>query len=104
MPIYEYEHSDQFCSLGKAFDVTQSVHDATLTSCPQCGRPVRKLISLSNINTPKTNTELRDQGFTKLVRRDKGIYENVTPRDGESKVMYHDKPETCPNLKGTIKD
>jgi putative FmdB family regulatory protein len=104
MPVYEYEHTDQFCSLGKAFDVTQSVHDAPLTSCPQCGRPVRKLISLSNISTPKTNTELRDQGFTKLVRRDKGIYENVTPRDGESKVMVHDKPETYPNLKRTIKD
>ena len=104
MPIYEYEHSDQFCSLGKAFDVAQSVHDATLTSCPQCGWPVRKLISLSNINTPKTNTELRDQGFTKLARRDEGVYENVTPRDGESKVMYHDKPETYPNLKRTIKD
>ncbi len=104
MPIYEYEHSDQFCSLGKAFDATQSIHDATLTTCPQCGRPVRKLISLSKINTPKTNTERRDQGFTKLVRRDKGIYENVTPRDGESKVMYHNKPTTYPNLKRTIKD
>ena len=78
MPVYEYEHSDQFCSLGKSFDVTQSVHDAILTSCPQCGKPVRKLISLSHINTPKTNSELRDQGFTKLVRRDDGVYENMT--------------------------
>ncbi len=104
MPVYEYEHSERFCSLGKAFEVTQSVHEVTLTSCLQCGRPVRKLISLSNINTPKTNSELRDQGFTKLVKRDDGVYENVTPRDGESKVMYRDKPETYPNLKKTIKD
>ena len=104
MPVYEYEHSDLFCSRGKNFEVTQSVHEETLTSCPRCDRPVRKLISLSNINTPKTNSELRDQGFTKLVRRDDGVYENVTPRNGESKVMYRDRPETYPNLKKTIKD
>ena len=45
------------------------------------------------------NSELCDLGFTKLVRRDDGVYENVTARDGESKVMLRDKPETYPNLK-----
>jgi hypothetical protein len=43
-------------------------------------------------------------GFTKLVRRDDGVYENVTARDGDSRYMLRDKPETMPNLKKTIRD
>lgn len=71
---------------------------------PQLRGPVRKLISRSNISTPKTNSELRELGFTKLVRRDDGVYENVTARDGESKVMLREKPDTLPNLERTIRD
>ncbi|MBW2610308.1 MAG: zinc ribbon domain-containing protein [Deltaproteobacteria bacterium] len=104
MPIYEYEHLKNYCALGKIFDHSQSIKEAPLTCCPKCGEPIRKLISLTNINTPKTNSELRDLGFTKLVRRDKGVYENVTARDGDSKMVHHDKPETMPNLKKTIRD
>ena len=104
MPIYEYEHTEDSCSLGKLFELRQSVQDDPLTSCPECGRPVRKLISLPYINTPKTDTELRDMGFTKLVRRDDGVYENVTAREGDNKMVYRDKPETLPDLKKTISD
>jgi len=43
-------------------------------------------------------------GFTKLVRRDESVYENITARDGESKVMHRDRPETYPKLKRTIRD
>jgi hypothetical protein len=75
-----------------------------LQKCPDCGRPVRKLISLVGISTPKTNSELRDMGFTKLVRRDDGVYENVTARDKESKYMLRGNPETLPDLSRTIKD
>ena len=66
--------------------------------------PVRKLISRFSISTPKSNRELRDLGFTKLVKRDDGVYENVTARDGESRVMERGKPETIPDLSKTIKD
>ena len=104
MPIYEYEHLEEPCSDGKIFDVTQSIHDKTLTQCPGCHGPVRKLISRVSISAPKTNGELRDLGFTKLVKRDDGVYENVTARDGESKVMVRGKPETVPNLSKTIRD
>lgn len=104
MPIYEYEHLEGACSRGEIFEFSQSVKDKQLVKCPHCGKPVRKLISRMNINTPKGNSELKDMGFTKLVRRDDGVYENVTARDGESKVMLRDKPETYPNLKKTIRD
>jgi len=104
MPIYEYEHISDPCSLGGVFEVRQSIQDAPLNLCPNCNNPVRKLISRVSISTPKTNSELRDSGFTKLVRRDDGVYENVTARDGESRIMQGDKPETYPNLKKTISD
>ena len=104
MPIYEYQHLTKGCQRGKTFEVSQSIYDSPLTACPDCGEPVRKIISRININTPRTNSELKDMGFTKLVRRDDGVYENVTARDGESKVMHGDRPETYPNLKKTIRD
>jgi putative FmdB family regulatory protein len=104
MPIYEYQHLKGSCPRGEVIEVEQSIHDEPLTTCPFCGQPVRKLISRISINTPKSNSELRDMGFTKLVRRDDGVYENVTAREGESKVMHRDRPETYPNLKKTIRD
>jgi len=104
MPVYEYEHLKKPCSLGRVFDIKQSIHDKSLTECPNCGGPVHKLISRINISTPKTNSELRDLGFTKLVKRDNGVYENVTARDGDSPMVIRDRPETLPNLKKTIRD
>jgi putative FmdB family regulatory protein len=104
VPIYEYEHVEQACALGTVFEIKQPMKDEPLNRCPACGAPVRKLISRTNLNTPKTNTELRDLGFTKLVKRETGVYENVTARGNDSKFVYRDKPETLPNLKKTITD
>jgi len=65
---------------------------------------VRKLVSRVAISTPKSDGQLKDMGFTKLVRRDDGVYENVTQREGESRYMLRDKPETMPNIKKIIRD
>ena len=104
MPVYEYEHLQGACKLGKVFECEQSIHDAQLTVCPQCERPIKKIISRINISCPKSNSELRDLGFTKLVRRDNGLYENVTARDGDSRYMESGKPETIPNIAKTVGD
>jgi len=104
MPVYEYEHTEKACSLGKVIEVRQSIQDKPLAKCPNCGGPVRRIISAFYVNTPKSNTDLRDMGFTKLVKRDKGVYENVTAREGESRIVEPGKPETLPNLKKTISD
>jgi putative FmdB family regulatory protein len=104
VPTYEYEHALETCAWGKVFEIRQSLRDAPLDRCPNCRAPVRKLISLASISTPKTNTELRDLGFTKLVRRDDGAYENVTARPGESRAMLQDRPETQPQLAKIISD
>jgi putative FmdB family regulatory protein len=104
MPVYEYEHMETPCKLGQVFEVEQSISDRLLKKCPQCASPVKKIISRININCPKSNSELRDLGFTKLVRRDDGVYENVTARDGDSRYMRSGKPDTIPDLSKTITD
>jgi len=104
MPVYEYEHQEEPCTLGKVFDFRQTLSEEQLTRCPQCSGPVQKIISRINISCPKTNSELRDLGFTKLVKRDDGVYENMTSRDGDSRYMVRGKPETIPNLGKTISE
>ena len=104
MPVYEYEHVDTPCSVGAVFDFRQSIDDKPLAKCPQCAGAVKKIISRINISCPKTNSELRDLGFTKLVKRDDGVYENVTARGNDSRYMVKDKPETIPDLSKTISD
>jgi len=104
MPIYEYEHISKSCSLGKVLEVEQSMRDEELKRCPNCRAPVRKILSRFYVSAPKGDAELRDKGFTKLVRRDDGVYENVTARDGESRYVRPDKPETLPNLKKIVRD
>jgi putative FmdB family regulatory protein len=104
MPVYEYEHREGPCELGLIFEVTQPMDDKSLSTCPKCGQKIRKIVSRINISCPKTNTELRDMGFTKLVKRDDGVYENVTARDGDSRYMERGKAETIPDLSKTISD
>lgn len=104
MPIYEYEHRKKPCKLGSVFDLQQSLTDDPIKTCPHCREPVQKIVSKINISCPKSNRELRDLGFTKLVKRDDGVYENVTARDGDSRYMERGRPETIPDLTKTIGD
>jgi putative FmdB family regulatory protein len=104
MPVYEYEHLEAPCTLGALFEQPQPMHAAALKRCPRCGGPVRKIVSRINVSTPRTNSELRDLGFTKLVRRDDGVYENVTARSGDSRYMLRGRPDTIPDVKKTVSD
>jgi putative FmdB family regulatory protein len=45
MPIYEYK-----CENGHVFDVMQKLSDEPLTSCIECGAPVRKVLHPVNIS------------------------------------------------------
>lgn len=49
--------------------------------------PVRKVIHAPYLSKPIANSQLRETGFTKLVRRDKGLYENVTAAEGEARYL-----------------
>ena len=104
MPIYEYEHLTKPCKMGKVFDLQQSLSDDPVKTCPHCGEPVQKIVSKINISCPRSDRELRDLGFTKLVKRDDGVYENVTARNGDSRYMKRGRPETIPDVRKTIGD
>ena len=52
----------------------------------------------------RLKSELRDAGFTKLVKRDDGVYENVTASDGEARYMRRGRKETMPHLHKKIED
>jgi putative FmdB family regulatory protein len=104
MPVYEYEHQGNACQLGKVFEVEHPITDEALKKCPQCGGDLVRLISRVFINTPTGDSKLKNMGFTKLVRRDSGVYENVTATGHESRYFESDKPETMPDLKRKISD
>lgn len=104
MPIYEYEHLEKHCERGRLFEIKQSMRDESLTQCPTCQGAVRKRLSRFGLNISRTDAEIRDLGFTKLVKRDLGVYENVTRRGRESRYMEAGKPETVPDLSKIISD
>jgi putative FmdB family regulatory protein len=86
MPTYEYVASDpkRGCERCRApFDVKQSMHDEPLRKCPECGAPIERLISRCAINTRSeksmlSDKNLKEKGFTKLVKEDTGRYRKVT--------------------------
>ena len=91
MPLYRYEHDkavDQTCTLGTEFEYVQSIKADRFTQCPECTAPVQRLVPRSvTWVSPKSSGELKNLGFTKLVRRDKGVYENVTANHGEKRIV-----------------
>ncbi|MDR2443932.1 MAG: zinc ribbon domain-containing protein [Deltaproteobacteria bacterium] len=106
MPIYTYRHSQENpdCQHSPNFDFEQVARDLPLTVCPWCGKPVVREISAPLVKVKNFDCELRDKGFTKLVRVDDGIYENKTRRAGEEKYVDRRRPETLPRFEKTIED
>ncbi len=112
MPTYQYycEENDA------ALEVVHSIHDTIKTWGELCeladhpvvgapaSAPVKRLLFATNINAPAGDSKLKEKGFTKLVRRDKGVYENVTATGTESRYMKADDPSTLPHLKKKISD
>lgn len=107
MPFYEYQviEGHEGCETCRhGFEKWQKMKDDALTQCPTCGAPIQRLIFAQGISTPKTASELKNLGFTKLVKREDGVYENVTRTGDEAKYMVRDKPETVPHIHRKIAD
>jgi|APSaa5957512622_1039677.scaffolds.fasta_scaffold249653_2 predicted nucleic acid-binding Zn ribbon protein len=76
MPIYEYTHSE---SLGENCAQTfERVHgiNERLEVCPVCSNPVHKLVSsFSHRSSVLATSNVKEKGFRRFRRKDKGVYE-----------------------------
>lgn len=99
MPIYVYEHEGRACARGKRFEERQGITEPALAACPRCAGTVRRVVTAAFVSTPRTDSDLKALGFTKLVRRDKGVYENVTARPGESRIWDSSQPGSAPDIR-----
>ena len=67
--------------------------------------PVKRVIRRApGVAVATSNSELRNAGFTKLVKRDDGVYENVTAIDTEKRYMRRGDPESLPHLHKKVGD
>lgn len=87
MPTYEYQANDAAAACDHCrdrFEVTQPMSDDPLTVCPQCNRPIHRVISLCAISTTQstksmlTDKNLKEKGFTKLVNEGNGKFRKTT--------------------------
>ncbi|MCL4822368.1 MAG: zinc ribbon domain-containing protein [Vicinamibacteria bacterium] len=60
--------------------------------------PVERVIHPPALGFPRGDSELKSQGFTKLVRRSDGSYENVTATGNEAKVIRKDDSAAIASL------
>jgi hypothetical protein len=106
MPRYDYHCP----SNGLVVEVRHGISEKLLTWAEVCARagvppgdtdpaaPVERVIHAPALAFPRGDAALKGMGFTKLVRRDDGVYENVTAAGGEPKVVSSDDPGSISKL------
>ncbi len=79
MPMYVYEAKSGGCAKCKSpgFEVMQSINDAKLTRCPDCGAEIFRVIQAPGLGHSETDLHYRAKraGFKCLKRVQKGEYE-----------------------------
>lgn len=62
------------------FDRRQGINDPRLTRCPECGSPVRRVITAPHLSSASPNlseANLERKGFTQYRKVEKGVYEKT---------------------------
>lgn len=82
MPLYVYEAKDASCACARCragFEITQSLKDARLETCPACGAPVYRVIQAPGLTHSKTDLHYRAKraGFHTLKKVSRGEYEKI---------------------------
>ena len=110
MPLYDYYCAGNDTTVEVSHPMTVELSswgelcaflDRDLGDTP-ADTPLERLIGRVLVQSQTSNAELKNMGFTKLVRRDKGVYENVTAQDGEKRYMVADDPSSAPNFTDKI--
>lgn len=112
MPVYNY-----FCEKnGESIEVEHSIKDKLKTWGELCtlakrplgktpaAAPIERLLYVPLISTPTGDSKLKEMGFTKLVKRDKGVYENVTATGTEKRFMTAGDASSMPHIHKKVKD
>jgi len=112
MPSYDY-----FCAAnGQTVEVRHRIDQVLETWGEVCyaaqvsmgetefGATVRKVLSPPGISFPTGNSKLKEVGFTKLVKRDNGVYENMTRTGDEKRYMKAGQADSMPHLHKKIGD
>lgn len=96
MPIYEYSAADpQHCCphCQTSFEVFARISDADLAQCPQCGSPVKRLISAASVISGTAHlhkeSHFSKRGFTQYKKAGGGVYEK-TAGDGPQFISGND--------------
>ncbi len=82
MPTYVYEpSSDECCRYClNTFERRQRVSAPRLETCPECGSPVRRVITAPGLARPAPAIDeknIGDKGFTQYRKVEKGVYEKT---------------------------
>lgn len=112
MPRYDY----QCPANGFVVEVRHGINERLKTWGELCERasidpedtspdsPVELVVYPPALSFPQGDSALKNLGFSKLVRRDSGVYENVTARDGQTKIVSADSPAAGLNLGSSVGD
>ena len=82
MPLYVYQVTEADGSDGEVFEIMQRMSDPPLTTHPENGKPVRRIIAAPNAVTRfgpgnLSNERLGRLGFTKYEKAGDGRYEKT---------------------------
>ena len=82
MPLYVYEAKEpkKGCArCAKGFEITQSLKDDKLMTCPDCGAEIFRVIQAPGLGHSKTDLHYRAKraGFSCLKKVQKGEYEKM---------------------------
>lgn len=112
VPIYNY-----FCEAnGTSVEVHHGMRQSLSTWGEVCATAgidpgstpvdasVERLLYAPSLHSPTGDADLKAQGFTKLVRRDQGVYENVTATGDEKRYVRADDASSMPDFKRKVGD
>ncbi len=82
MPLYVYEAKEKNVSCRKCrdgFEITQRLSEDKLTTCPECGAPIYRVIQAPGLTHSKTDLHYRAKraGFHTLKKVDSGTFEKM---------------------------
>ena len=94
MPLYEYAALSGGCrKCRKGFEIMQKLAEPKLKKCPECGKPIERVVSAVGVHTKfaMSKSKLNDLGMTKYVKTSDGSYERTAGHKGPKLIRKNQK-------------